>query len=164
MKLLYLVRHGKAAWRHQEMNDHERPLKKKGREETAFISQHLAQKGVRPGLLVTSPAKRALQTAEILAQDLEIHPDNLMINISLYNSSHEELLAVILGLPNEYNEAMLISHDPEIANIASFLTNSVFEKIPTAGVVCISFPTNTWHTISQNSGHIEYSLSPKMFV
>lgn len=163
MKTLYLVRHGKSSWRHKELRDIERPLKKRGVNDAHVMASHLRQKGVKPDLIISSPARRAHQTATIFAEEMEYDTDNIEVNRSVYSSLYEELLAVILGLNDEYNTIMMFGHDPTLANIASHLTHHVFEKISTSGVVCITFHVDKWENITERSGHLEFSIYPKMF-
>lgn len=163
MKTLYLVRHGKSSWRHKELRDIERPLKKRGVSDAHTMAAHLKDKGLKPDLLVSSPARRAHQTAVIFAEELGYDTDTLEVNRSIYSSLYEELLAVILGLNDEYNTAMMFGHDPTLANMASHLTGHVFEKISTSGVVCIRFNVDRWENITERSGHLEFSIYPKMF-
>lgn len=164
MKTLYLVRHAKSSWRHRELRDHERPLKKRGINDANLIATHLMEKLVQPDVLVSSPARRAQQTAKIFAGVLQYPEDQIITNRSIYSSTSHELMAVVLGLSDEYDSAMLFGHDPSLANLASSLTNKVFEKISTSGVVAISFPVDKWEGITYHSGAIQFSIYPKMFV
>ena len=164
MKTLYLVRHGKAGWRHREVNDAERPLKKKGIEESQMMALHLSEKDIHPDLLITSPAKRSIQTARILAEELGLPKNKVIENASIYNASLEEVMTVILGLDDNFSRVMIIGHDPSLANVAAYLTGHIVEKIPTAGAVEITFNTTHWSKLSEESGHIQFSISPKMFI
>ena len=162
MKTLYLVRHGKSSWRHRELRDIERPLKKRGVEDASMMAGHLKQKGLKPDLIISSSARRAHQTATIFAEGLDYKVDDIEVNRSIYSSLYEELLAVILGLDDKHNTVMMFGHDPTLANMASHLTSHVFEKISTSGVVCITFNVEKWENIAQRTGHLEYSVYPKM--
>lgn len=164
MKTLVVVRHGKAAWRHQEVNDAERPLKKRGVEESRMMAEHLKELGFVPDLLLNSPAKRCAQTADIFAEVLDIPKRLVQENSSIYNASMEEVMAVILGLPDNMQKVIIIGHDPSLANTVSNLTNRVFEKIPTAGAVEITFNVDHWSQISSHTGQVRFSISPKMFI
>jgi phosphohistidine phosphatase len=164
MKTLVLVRHGKAAWRHQEAHDVDRPLKKRGVEESRAMAKHLSERGFVPNLMVHSPAKRAIQTANIFAEVLDLPPRLVQVNNSIYNASLEEVLAVILALPDNMQRVVLIGHDPPLTNATSYLTNRVFEKIPTAGAVSITFNVYHWNQITHHMGQVQFSISPKMLI
>jgi len=67
MKRLYLVRHAKSSWNRPELDDIDRPLNKRGKRDAPFMGQRLKQHDVCPDLIISSPAKRALKTAKIIA-------------------------------------------------------------------------------------------------
>lgn len=105
MKTLYLVRHGKSSWRHKELRDQERPLKKRGAEDADLMAKHLNSKSIIPDLIISSPARRAFQTAIIFAENLKYAEDKIELNRSVYSSSYEELLAVVMALDDSYKSA-----------------------------------------------------------
>lgn len=163
MKTLYLVRHGKSSWRHRELRDYERPLKKRGVNDAIMISEHLNDKGIKADKFISSPARRALQTATIFAENLKYDVDEIEQNKSIYGSTYSELLTIILGLDDQFKSVMIFGHDPTLANLASHLTTHVFEKISTSGVVAITFDAPKWELIHEGHGHLEFSIYPKMF-
>ena len=62
---LYIVRHGEAE--RQITTDEDRALTARGREDVASLWEDLAERGVRPSRLLSSPYVRARQTADIIA-------------------------------------------------------------------------------------------------
>ena len=70
---LYIVRHGMAIDREEPKcpPDPERYLTEEGMEKTKGVAKGLAALGATPGLLVSSPYTRAVQTAEIFADALD---------------------------------------------------------------------------------------------
>ncbi len=69
MKHLFIIRHGKAS--QQMMPDIKRPLIEKGIKRTTKRAKSLKDLGIKPDLIVSSPAVRAFQTAEIFAKILD---------------------------------------------------------------------------------------------
>jgi phosphohistidine phosphatase len=75
---LYVVRHAWAEDAGPDLDDHARPLTKKGRKRFERFMKHMRDVGVEIDLIVTSPLVRTRQTAEIMAEvfetpRLEIH-------------------------------------------------------------------------------------------
>ncbi|MEA5534331.1 phosphohistidine phosphatase SixA [Crocosphaera sp. XPORK-15E] len=66
MTQLYLIRHGIAVERENDMDDKARPLTEIGREKTLKVAQRLRAMGINFDLILTSSLVRARQTAEIL--------------------------------------------------------------------------------------------------
>ena len=70
MKTLFLVRHAKANPPQQGLPDHDRVLNDRGRRDAPEMGRRLAQRGLRPDLVITSTAARARATAHLLAAEL----------------------------------------------------------------------------------------------
>src|SRR6266550_478364 len=68
---LYFLRHGEADWPGWTKPDDERPLTDFGKKEVRQVAKFLNRLKVTPGLIVTSPLPRALQTAEVAAAQLK---------------------------------------------------------------------------------------------
>ena len=60
MKRLILIRHAKSSWSDYSIDDFDRSLNKRGERDAPFMAQKLAEKGIKPDLIVSSPAKRAI--------------------------------------------------------------------------------------------------------
>ncbi|MBC7912920.1 MAG: histidine phosphatase family protein, partial [Pyrinomonadaceae bacterium] len=67
MKQLLLVRHAKSDWNNSDLTDFERPLNKRGQKDAPEMAERLLHQHIIPQLIVSSPAVRALTTAEHFA-------------------------------------------------------------------------------------------------
>src|SRR6266513_1142176 len=68
---LYFLRHGEADWPGWTKSDDERPLTDFGKKEVRQVAKFLSRLNVKLDSIVTSPLPRALQTAEIAAEQLK---------------------------------------------------------------------------------------------
>jgi phosphohistidine phosphatase len=71
MKTLFLIRHAKSSWDDTTLPDKDRPLNDRGRRDAPKMGERLAKRDVKPDLILSSPAVRALRTAEIIAKKLD---------------------------------------------------------------------------------------------
>ena len=71
MKRLYLIRHAKSSWKDSSLDDFERPLNKRGRRDAPFMGKRLYRHHVRPDLVISSPAKRAISTSQLIAKEID---------------------------------------------------------------------------------------------
>src|SRR5260370_4722079 len=71
MKTLFLTRHAKSSWDDTALPDKDRPLNDRGRRDAPKMGKRLTKRDVKPDLIVSSPARRALTTAEIIATEIE---------------------------------------------------------------------------------------------
>lgn len=164
MKTLFLARHAKSSWKYPELQDIERPLKRRGRHDAELIAERLRKEGVRPEYFISSPAVRAYETAKIFAKILDYPKSQIAISSSVYNASVQELHTLILGIDNALQSAIIFGHDPALCHFTAFLTRQHYEKIPTSGVVAIEFQAESWNMIQPHSGKVQFIIYPKMFV
>jgi phosphohistidine phosphatase len=114
-----------------------------------------------PGLMITSPAFRALETAIIFASEYGIKPEMISMKSDLYFKSNFHSLQGILTEAGDDNDSItLFGHNPAFTEIPTGLTRGGCDYVPKSGVVCISFKINKWSELKQNSGKLEYFLRP----
>src|SRR5213593_2985207 len=98
MKTLFLVRHAKSSRDDPTLPDRERPLDARGRRDAPRMGKHLAKRDVKPDSIVSSPALRALTTAQLIADEIGYERRHIVVDDRLYASSADDLLVVIRAL------------------------------------------------------------------
>jgi phosphohistidine phosphatase len=162
MKRLIFVRHGKAEDESHGISDFERSLTLKGKVVSRMMALKLGEKEKSPGIFITSPAFRALETAIIFAGELGINSDEIILKSSIYNKmSLKNLSAILSGINEETDTVTLFGHNPSFSEIANSLSNDGCDYIPKTGIICISFKIKTWSELSHNKGKTEYFLKPE---
>jgi phosphohistidine phosphatase len=151
MKKLTLIRHAKSGWRKADVTDFDRPLDDHGRQNAPMIGKRLAQRDCRPDLLICSPAKRALATAEVIAAEIGYPPEKILVDARMYGADIIQLLDIIQTLDGAHNHVMCIGHNPGLTDLANYLSPQYIGSLPTCAVVDMTFDTETWMLI----GHIE---------
>jgi phosphohistidine phosphatase len=157
MKNLLLIRHAKATHERGYV-DFERPLKQSGMQDALFMANVLKRQASIPEIIVTSPALRALTTAQIFAEHLHLPPADT--DQRIYDASEHTLVNVINNLPNEYNFIGLVGHNPGISQLLHYLTGQI-RDVPTCAIALISFDNDDWRSISNEDGHLTFYDSPK---
>ncbi|MBW2960624.1 SixA phosphatase family protein [Mesonia aestuariivivens] len=161
MKKLIVVRHGKSSWKNADLADHDRPLKKRGYNDAQLVIKAFRTYFQHPVKMISSSAKRALTTAEMFKEGLEVNDDNFEVLADLYTFQVLELLEVIKNQPDEDNKLMVFGHNPAMTQLVNFLGDEVIENLPTTGLVVIDFEVESWKSIS--NGKTLVKLFPKMF-
>ncbi|MDH3266097.1 MAG: histidine phosphatase family protein, partial [Gammaproteobacteria bacterium] len=92
MKTLTIVRHAKSSWQDRGLSDRERPLNKRGKRDAPMMGKRLVAAGVRPSLIISSPAVRAWSTAKVFAKELNYPIEFLQREEGLYLASLDNLL------------------------------------------------------------------------
>ena len=162
MKKLIFVRHGKAEDESPEISDFERSLTLRGKLVCRLMAHKLKTKEQSPGILVTSSAFRALETALIFAGEFGIKYDKVIINNIMYTRMSLHNLPSLLSVINEEADTVtLFGHNPSFTEIADSLSKEGCDLIPKSGVVCLSFNITTWSEIGRNTGKMEYFIKPE---
>jgi phosphohistidine phosphatase len=144
MKTLTLVRHAKSSWKHPELADRERPLNKRGKRDAPVMGRRIEKHGIRPSLLICSPAVRAWKTARVIAGEIGYPIEFLQREDGLYLASLDNWLDVIAAQDNGFNSIMAFGHNPGLTDFANFLSPGLTHNVPTAGVVCINIDCDDW--------------------
>ena len=162
MKRLIFVRHGKAEDESSGISDFERSLTLKGKIISRVKARRLSEKVDSIGVILTSSAFRALETAMIFAGEFGIDADKILLSNDIYyNMSLENLPAVLSVISEDADVVTLFGHNPSFTQIANSLSREGCDIIPKSGVICISFKIPTWSDVGRNNGKIEYFLKPE---
>ncbi|MFO7723154.1 MAG: histidine phosphatase family protein [Bacteroidales bacterium] len=146
MKHLMLFRHGKSSWDHPGLSDIDRPLLSKGEQRTRKVAGHMKEKlGITSGLIVTSHAKRAFQTASIVAGILGIQGKAFLTEQNLYHASVDRIWDVIIALPDDIDRVMLFGHNPGFTEFVNQAGIASIDWLPTSGVASAVFKCDHWH-------------------
>ena len=148
MKTLFLIRHAKSSWADTALPDKDRPLAKRGRRDAPNMGKRLAKREVKPDLILSSPARRALTTAEIIANKLDYKLKDIMVDDRLYASAVHGLLDVIHKLGGKLERVMLFGHNPELTELAHRLASEI-THMPTCAVAEFTFNTKSWSNIGK---------------
>lgn len=152
MKKLYIVRHAQKEEEKPEQDDYDRPLSQEGIEQAKFMAQKLASKKIRPDLIVSSPAVRTRQTAEVFAKEVN-YLKTVMYNEVLYMAYLNELVETITYTFDTVDSMLLVGHNPSLTTLAiSFVDFN--EKIVPGGIVEIEFDCNSWIDISKENARL----------
>ncbi|MFD2246415.1 SixA phosphatase family protein [Pontibacter ruber] len=151
MKTLYILRHAKSSWKFEELSDHDRPLNKRGRADAPLIGQELASREIKPGLIISSPAVRAITTATLIGKEIGYEPDEIVVDDRVYGADKQELMEIVQEAPDEVDELIIIGHNEAITEFANMLSPQTISSIPTAGVVGLRFDCDSWPKISRDN-------------
>ena len=122
MKRLYLVRHGKSSWKDPDLPDMERPLNKRGKRDAPRMGKRLNTRGIEVDGILSSPAKRALRTARLIAREIGFPVKTIVVDEAVYTGDVSELLEVVRDMDASLDKVMLFGHNPALTMLANYLT------------------------------------------
>ncbi|MFL0063586.1 SixA phosphatase family protein [Tenacibaculum maritimum] len=151
MKTLYIVRHAKSSWKYSSIKDIDRPLKERGINDAHLVSKVLSKELEKPDVFVSSSANRALHTAIIFCENFKYPLSNLQIKKQLYSFSDGYLVKTIKALDDNFNSAIVFSHDHGINSFVNKFGNKPIAHVSTCGVIGIQFDNKHWKSIKKGA-------------
>jgi phosphohistidine phosphatase len=153
MKRLTLVRHAKSDWSLAGQNDWDRPLNRRGQRDAPEMARRLRSRRLKPDLILSSPAVRALATATVMARELKVPAANVLQDERLYLASPADLLAVVRELGGDARHLMVFGHNPGMTECANQLSaGDQIDNLPTCGVFTAQFDVATWGDLGWHGG------------
>lgn len=161
MKTLSILRHAKSSWDEPGLRDIERPLLQKGIKRTQRVCKFMKKNGIVPDAIITSPAERAMQTTNIVVEELKL-PVVPQVSRKLYPGRMEEILDVISELDDELKHVLIVGHNPVFTNIVDEMAENLHvDWLPTSGLVTINFNIKGWEYIATATGNYLHYAKPK---
>jgi phosphohistidine phosphatase len=144
------MRHGKSIPSSDGLDDFERPLKRRGQRDALKVGTSLAQSGRASSLLLTSPATRALQTAERVASSAGVSQPPVPCD-SLYPGDQEAVVTSLRGVGDGHTRVMVVGHNPCLENLVEELTGRA-ETLTTASVAVVDLDIDCWADLGRGEG------------
>jgi phosphohistidine phosphatase len=160
VKRLTLMRHANAQWKDPQISDFDRPLNRRGLNEAEAMSRRLIELKLIPTIVLTSSARRALQTAEIVARELGVPPRNMRTDESLYLAAAADILRVIHTTGPRIPHLMIVGHNPGITDIVNFLAPTSHVDLATAALCSLTFDARSWADVKDANLRDVRSESP----
>jgi phosphohistidine phosphatase len=158
MKRLTLVRHAKSDWSLPGQPDWDRALNKRGQRDAPEMARRLRARKLKPELILTSPAVRALATATIMARELKVPASIVRHEERLYLAGPNDMLNVIRELGGQAKHLMVFGHNPGITEFANQLSaGDRIDNMPTCAVFTAEFKLEDWSALDWETGqHAEF--------
>jgi phosphohistidine phosphatase len=160
MKTLLLLRHAKSSWKQPELNDHDRPLNKRGKREAPKVGQYIKENDLVPELILCSTARRARDTAQAVIDEIGYEGDIELLS-DLYLSDLACYLDVLKRLPDDINRVLVVGHNPDLDALLTLLTD-VSQHLSTAALVQIDLPITNWSELNEaTNGRLQKLWAPR---
>jgi phosphohistidine phosphatase len=159
MKTLFILRHAKSSWDNPDLADFDRPLNNRGLNAARFIGELIYRRNLQPQIIVSSPAKRAKQTAVLVKEVAEI-PRPIQYDERIYEASPLSLFNLIREFDDKWKSVLLVGHNPGIENLLRMTTGET-HSMPTAALSKINLIIESWSELEANSNELEFLIRPK---
>ena len=146
-KVLILVRHSRPESRVSSFKDFERSLTNEGISDSDKMARFLLDSGIIPDFILTSAAKRAIETSRIFAKTLKIGEKNIKSTRDLYYSSANSILDQINGISDTVNCLMIVAHNPGISELSNGLSSGRAFYLENTQVSLLEYEIDSWSRI-----------------
>ncbi len=163
MLKLGIVRHAKSSWDHPDLNDHDRPLNKRGERDAPIMAQKVKDLFGVPDLLLSSSANRAFTTASIFKEIMAAEALAFNTSGSLYHASEQDILERIAMIEPSVKSALVFGHNPGMTYFANSFKGDFIDNMPTCGVVILESEANSWMEFDQTNTRRVAFIYPKMY-
>ena len=120
MKNLLLLRHAKSGWGKIDLDDFDRPLAPRGIKSLSVMAITIDRLPNQLQKICSSNAKRALETANGIAQKIN-NPPQIEEYPSLYLAELQTFIELAQSLPDELNNIMFVAHNPGLEEFLDWL-------------------------------------------
>jgi phosphohistidine phosphatase len=159
MKRLILLRHAKSAWEDPDLDDHDRPLNRRGRLSAPLMGAWMADRGFLPDRVLCSTSTRTVETWALARAALPGAPD-AVAEPRLYHADPATMLELVRATPDAAATLLLIGHQPGLGSLTRKLAapgapihcTRAFQKFPTAACAVIDFPVESWPDVAFGAG------------
>jgi phosphohistidine phosphatase len=149
MKTLLIMRHGKSSWKQKNLPDLDRSLHRRGEKDSRKTGRYLKKKDLVPDLILSSPAVRAKQTADIVAEESHYKKEIQFVD-RLYMAEAVQIIETLNQLPNNLETVLLIGHNPGLEYTVQLLSRTIV-TLPTAALVTLKVPIDRWADIKEDT-------------
>ncbi len=163
MKTLLILRHAKSSWSDASLSDHDRPLNKRGKGDAPKMGSLLRAEELTPDLIISSSAKRAIRTAEGVAETCGFD-GQIIATRDLYHADPESYFEVLRLLGERNAVVMVVGHNPGMEELLESLTGE-WVRMPTAALAEVRMNTDDWSSVSDGtSGELANLWLPRELI
>ena len=153
-KTIILVRHSFAENGSFKTKDFDRELTAQGIQFAKLQSIKLSESFLNVDFIVSSDAKRAIQTAEILNEKINATNGVSREHFLYSDYTTQEFINYIHALANDLNSILIVGHNPTLANVANRLSDDFNESVSPGTILIIEFKCDNWKDVEVNTGCI----------
>ena len=146
MKSIILIRHTKSDWSNI-VADFDRPIRADRQNDAVLIAKEIARRNAIPQMLMASPARRTMQTAELITAVWKMVYKDITTAKELYEGSVQDILNVINGCDEKYDAISVVCHNPAITKFINQYSDSTIDNVSTTGAGLIFYEVNKWQDI-----------------
>ena len=162
-KTLFIIRHANAKSTESGMKDIDRELTQEGLQLSSRLGGYLYKNNTEISAIECSNAVRAIQTAELIADQIKFDISKINVDPQLYEASVRSLVSKVCAFNDNWSDVIIVGHNPVLSYFVEYLTGHHFDGMDTGSMVKISCGVDDWALITKENSAFEYYISPEDF-
>lgn len=164
MKRIILLRHAKTEPYAYHKDDFKRNLTKRGISDCRIITDTLKTKGYPIDYIISSPANRTMQTAELFAKAFSLAPESISYQEEIYDGmTTQEMCKLLSKTDNKLQTLLFVGHNPDISRFAFRLTQSFQHHVPTCCAIVLETAIEQWKELGTETFCFQDIFIPKNY-
>ena len=156
------MRHAKSSWEDNDKKDYDCPLNKRGKSDAPEMGRYLKEIGMLPDRIISSPAQRAKETVQLLAEAAGIANTKIQWNEDLYFNGANAYLESVRKVTDSYNTVLIAGHNPSVEQVIGFLGGGdAASKVTTANIACFELSVEHWSDVENSNCSFKWLMRPK---
>ena len=160
MKKIILIRHAKSAWDNPWLSDHDRPLAERGLHDAPIMAKRLKKRNIHIEIILSSTAKRAIETAKIIAEELDFPVSDIIVEENLYHASPNKILKYIHQQNDSKETMIVVGHNPGFNELIAYLGGKL-DNLPTSGQFGFLVKSDHWSDLGPKTAEVWFVDFPK---
>ena len=148
MKTLFIMRHAKSSWKDLNLQDHDRPLNKRGRHDALLMGKLLRNERMSFDLIISSTALRAKTTSNLFAKAFRYEVEIVLEGL-IYRAQPIDILNLLSKYSDKYSSILLVGHNPTVEGVVEMLTASPGITMATCTLAHLTLTIDSWAEINR---------------
>lgn len=169
MLTLTLLRHAKSSRDDPTLDDFDRRLTPRGRDDAVLMRGWMAKHAITPDRVLSSPSERTRATCEVIFATLDRSP-TLTFDEDLYLANPRVLVAKVHGVDDAVRHLMLVGHNPGLHALATAFIASgpedlraqLDDNLPTCGLVVLELNAARFADVKTGTARLVQFVAPKL--
>lgn len=163
MKTVCFIRHAKSSWDQAGLSDIDRPLNIRGKTTAPIMAKILADKDITPDLIISSPAKRARQTAKAFRKQYGMSKSDTQFEPSIYGGDEQNIFDILRKVDNSRETVFVFGHNPTMNYLAALFSEDHIH-VPTCGIMVVKLNITDWKSLQPDHKGLQVFIYPKQYI
>lgn len=156
------MRHAKSSWDQPDLQDFDRPLNQRGKQDAPKMGRFLSKVKVVPDQIFSSPAARAKATVLAVTNEMGLPEQVINWKSDLYYGGPEDYVKAIRDSKENSEIVMTVGHNPMSEEFIDMLAGEIVTtKIATATIACFETDAENWNEVGPENCRVLWIKSPK---